>query len=43
MLTVPITNQHEDVLGVMQVINAKDKSENITGNMTFTQYSYATT
>lgn len=29
MLTVPITNQREDVLGVMQVINAKDDDGNI--------------
>jgi HD-GYP domain-containing protein (c-di-GMP phosphodiesterase class II) len=29
MLTVPITNQRHDVLGVMQVINARDKEGNI--------------
>ncbi len=29
MLTVPITNQREDVLGVMQVINAQDDEGNI--------------
>lgn len=30
MLTVPITNQREDVLGVMQIINAQDDDGNIT-------------
>jgi HD-GYP domain-containing protein (c-di-GMP phosphodiesterase class II) len=29
MLTVPITNQRDDVLGVMQIINAQDEEENI--------------
>lgn len=29
MLTVPMTNQREEVLGVMQIINAKDEKENI--------------
>ena len=29
MLTVPINNQREDLLGVMQVINAQDGEENI--------------
>lgn len=29
MLTVPITNQREEVLGVMQVINAQDSDNNI--------------
>lgn len=29
MLTVPMTNQREEVLGVMQIINAKDEKGNI--------------
>jgi HD-GYP domain-containing protein (c-di-GMP phosphodiesterase class II) len=29
MLTVPITNQRDDVLGVMQIINAQDEEGNI--------------
>jgi HD-GYP domain-containing protein (c-di-GMP phosphodiesterase class II) len=29
MLTIPLTNQHRDLLGVMQLLNAKDESGNI--------------
>ncbi len=29
MLTVPMTNQHGDVLGVMQIINAQDDDSNV--------------